>query len=154
MDIKFFNTTINNYYLKRVIMFLNICSHKMEQFIQNIKKELQQIIIEYDVINLIKMFFILFLIMVICAQAFLETSISHLPYDDFWELVHDVNDAIDYNAKQEEVLQIQHKKMTQMAEIIKEKTRYQYTLGIALFFGGCCGFVIGIIVENITRTGW
>ena len=42
-------------------MFLNICSHKMEQFIQNIKKELQQIIIEYDVINLIKMFFILFL---------------------------------------------------------------------------------------------
>lgn len=152
MDIKFFNITINNYYLKKIIIFLNICSYKMEQFIQKIKKELQQIIIEYDVINLIKMFFILFLIMVICAQALLETSTSHMPNDAFWELVHDVNDAIDYNAKQEEVLKIQHKKMTQMAEIIKENTRYQYTLGLALFFGGCCGVLIGIILENITRT--
>lgn len=139
MLIKFNIKTLSNNF--------NKFTHYVERFFTNEKKEITKIIkdfwVEHYITDLLKISFILTLIVGLCCLIYYDVGYSHVTLDEINSIKGEVDKALHINKIQNEIIDVQAKKIQEMTNTINHYKTQPYAVGVFVTTAVTLGFVLG-----------
>ena len=139
--------------IKTLFINFNNFTHAVEKFFNNEKKEFTKIIkdfwIEHYITDLLKISFILTLILWLCYLIYFDASYSHVPLDELASIKGEVDKALHINKVQNEIIDIQAKKIKEMSSTINAYKTQPYAVGLLLTTAVGVGFILGYVTTVV-----
>lgn len=145
MFIKFDIKTLSNNF--------NKFTHHVERFFTNEKKEITKIIkdfwVEHYITDLLKISFILALIVGLSCLIYYDVGHSHVTLDEINSIKGEVDKALHINKIQNEIIDVQAKKIKEMTNTINHYKTQPYAVGVIVTTAVSLGFVLGYVTTVV-----